>query len=272
MTKIRKPIRVLAALIFVISAASSGVAFVQIYQSNNFSKTIRMEEIKLANLAAAKKLEIKVPVIASSTTPGKENTSTSSKINVPTSGKTSLTTAPGKTSLTTAPGKTSLTTAPGKTSVATPQKPLKALPISDPRIQQVVPTVKIGDVIGIIRIPKLSETYPIIQGTGESELKRGVGHFVNSAMPGEKENSVLSGHRDTVFTKIGKLVKGDLISVQTSDGIFKYLVVGHKIVAPNDKTVIAHTPTATLTLTSCYPFSYIGPAPKRYIVTAQLIN
>ena len=254
MTKIRKPIRVLAALIFVISAASSGVAFVQIYQSNNFSKTIRMEEIKLANLAAAKKLEIKVPVIASSTTPGKENTSTSSKINVPTSGKTSL------------------TTAPGKTSVATPQKPLKALPISDPRIQQVVPTVKIGDVIGIIRIPKLSETYPIIQGTGESELKRGVGHFVNSAMPGEKENSVLSGHRDTVFTKIGKLVKGDLISVQTSDGIFKYLVVGHKIVAPNDKTVIAHTPTATLTLTSCYPFSYIGPAPKRYIVTAQLIN
>ena len=91
-------------------------------------------------------------------------------------------------------------------------------------------------------------------------------------MPGVKDNSVLAGHRDSVFSKLGKLVRGDLIIIKTSSGTFKYSVTRMRIVLANDRTVIVPTPTATLTLSTCYPFHFIGPAPKRYIVSAQLLS
>ena len=131
--------------------------------------------------------------------------------------------------------------------------------------------IKLGEIIGIITIPKLSEIYPIVQGTDDKDLKEGVGHYVNSVMPGVKDNSVLAGHRDSVFSKLGKLVRGDLI-IKTSSGTFKYSVTRMRIVLANDRTVIVPTPTATLTLSTCYPFHFIGPAPKRYIVSAQLVS
>lgn len=132
--------------------------------------------------------------------------------------------------------------------------------------------VKLGEVIGIITIPKLSETYPIVQGTDDNSLKHGVGHFVNSVMPGAKDNTVLAGHRDTVFSKLGRLKLGDLIVIKTSSGTFNYSVTRTRIVLANDKTVIVPTPTATLTLSTCYPFYYIGSAPDRYIVSAKLVK
>ena len=132
--------------------------------------------------------------------------------------------------------------------------------------------IKLGEVIGIITIPKLSETYPIVQGTDDKSLKHGVGHFVNSVMPGAKDNTVLAGHRDTVFSKIGKLKIGDLVIIKTSSGKFDYSVTRTRIVLANDRTVIVPTPTATLTLSTCYPFYYIGSAPDRYIVSAKLVN
>ena len=132
--------------------------------------------------------------------------------------------------------------------------------------------IKLGEVIGIITIPKLSETYPIVQGTDDKSLKHGVGHFVNSVMPGAKDNTVLAGHRDTVFSKIGKLKIGDLVIIKTSSGTFDYSVTRTRIVLANDRTVIVPTPTATLTLSTCYPFYYIGSAPDRYIVSAMLVN
>ena len=132
--------------------------------------------------------------------------------------------------------------------------------------------IKLGEIIGVISIPKLSEIYPIVQGTDDKDLKLGVGHYVNSVMPGADDNSVLSGHRDSVFSKLGQLKKGDSVIVRTSAGTFTYLVKATRIVMANDKTVIVPTPTATLTLTTCYPFFYIGSAPKRFIVSADLIQ
>jgi len=132
--------------------------------------------------------------------------------------------------------------------------------------------VKLGEIIGIINIPKLSEVYPIVQGTDDQSLKKGVGHYVNSVMPGEKDNSVLSGHRDSVFSKLGKLVIGDQVIIKTSAGTFTYSVTRTRIVMANDRTVIVPTPTATLTLSTCYPFYFIGSAPKRFIVSAQLLG
>ena len=141
-----------------------------------------------------------------------------------------------------------------------------------PVVNALYSPIKLGEVIGIISIPKLAEVYPIVQGTDEKDLKEGVGHYVNSVMPGVKDNSVLSGHRDSVFSKLGRLVKGDLIIVKTSSGTFKYVVTKTRIVLANDRTVIVPTPTAVLTLSTCYPFHYIGSAPKRYIVSSQLIS
>jgi len=91
-------------------------------------------------------------------------------------------------------------------------------------------------------------------------------------MPGAKDNSVLSGHRDSVFSKLGQLRKGDSVIVRTSSGTFTYLVRRTFIVMANDRTVIVPTPTATLTLTTCYPFFVIGSAPKRFIVSADLVQ
>lgn len=138
-------------------------------------------------------------------------------------------------------------------------------------VSKIVP-VKLGEIIGIISIPKLSEVYPIVQGTDEQSLKKGVGHYVDSVMPGEMDNSVLSGHRDSVFSKLGRLVVGDLVIIKTSAGTFTYSVTKTRIVMANDRTVIVPTPTATLTLSTCYPFYYIGSAPKRFIVSAQLLG
>jgi sortase A len=133
------------------------------------------------------------------------------------------------------------------------------------------PYPKVGDVIGKITLPALKTTLPIIEGTGDKELKRGVGHFIGSVLPGEDDNSVLAGHRDSVFSQLGKLVLGDLVVIRTQAGEFTYEVVRFRIVNADDRTVIVPSPTAILTLSTCYPFRYIGNAPKRYIVSAKLI-
>ena len=129
----------------------------------------------------------------------------------------------------------------------------------------------VGDVIGSLWIPKLKRTIDIIEGTGTKELKRGVGHYVGSVLPGVSDNSVLAGHRDSVFRNLGDLKLGDLMTVRTDYGVFVYEVHAIRIVKSNDKTVIVPTDDAVLTLSTCYPFRFIGNAPKRYIVQAGLV-
>jgi sortase A len=129
-----------------------------------------------------------------------------------------------------------------------------------------------GDNIGSLTIPTIKQVLPIIQGANEDELKKGVGHFAQSVLPGEKDNSVLSGHRDTVFRQLGKLKIHDSLIVKTSAGEFTYVIHTIKIVHKDDKSVIAPADHAVLTVTTCYPFDYIGDAADRYILTADLIN
>ncbi|WP_019415574.1 class D sortase [Paenisporosarcina sp. TG20] len=132
------------------------------------------------------------------------------------------------------------------------------------------PTV--GEDIGSLTIPALNQTIPIFHGTDEDELKRGIGHFAQSVLPGENDNSVLSGHRDTVFRKLGQLKLQDQLIVKTSAGVFTYEIKEIKIVDQYDKTIITPTDDAVLTVTTCYPFDFIGSAPDRYILIADLIN
>jgi len=129
-----------------------------------------------------------------------------------------------------------------------------------------------GDNIGVLSIPALNRKLPIIQGTSARDLKKGVGHFIQSVLPGERDNCVFSGHRDTALRQIGKLKLGDELIVQTSTGTFTYEVNGTRIVREDDKTVIVPMDHAVLTLTTCYPFNAIGSATDRYIVSAVLMK
>jgi sortase A len=129
-----------------------------------------------------------------------------------------------------------------------------------------------GDTIGTLTIPALDQELPIIHGAGEDELDKGIGHFAQSVLPGENNNSVLSGHRDTVFRDLGELQIGDQLIVHTSAGTFTYEINNTQIVDKDDKTIITPTDHAVLTVTTCYPFVYVGAAPDRYILSADLVQ
>ncbi|MBG9550462.1 class D sortase [Bacillus firmus] len=131
---------------------------------------------------------------------------------------------------------------------------------------------KMGEEMGVLSIPKISADLPIFHGTNEDELEKGVGHYAGSVLPGEEDNSVLSGHRDTVFRKLGEVEIGDLLVVNTSAGEFTYKVRKIRIVDADDRTVIVPKPRATLTVTTCYPFNFIGDAPQRYILIGDLVR
>lgn len=127
-----------------------------------------------------------------------------------------------------------------------------------------------GDVIGILYIPRLEREIPIISGTDEAQLSRGVGHFTTTSLPGQGDQILLSGHRGTVFRRLGELEHGDKIEVRMRSGIFTYEIFDTEIVDADDRTVIRSTaPDEILTLSTCYPFSYIGSAPDRYIIYAR---
>ena len=91
-------------------------------------------------------------------------------------------------------------------------------------------------------------------------------------LPGEKDNCVLSGHRDTVFRELGKLKIGDLLITRTSAGTYTYEIERIRIVDADDRTVIVPADHAVLTVSTCYPFRYVGDAPERYILVADLVT
>ncbi|MHB8051476.1 MAG: class D sortase [Coriobacteriia bacterium] len=126
-----------------------------------------------------------------------------------------------------------------------------------------------GDPVGTLVIPALDQTLPIVEGTDDAELKVGVGHYTQSVLPGEADNCVLSAHRDTHFSRLEELEVGDRLVVQTAAGTFTYEISGIRIVDKDDRTVIVPTDHAVLTLSTCYPFNYVGSAPDRYIISAD---
>lgn len=130
-----------------------------------------------------------------------------------------------------------------------------------------------GDTAGILYIPRLDAELPIVEGTDEDDLAKGVGHYKGTAYPGQNDQIVLSGHRDTVFRSMGELELGDHLTVKLPYGDFTYEIVDTKIVDADDRTIISPTaPEEVLTLTTCYPFSFVGSAPDRYIITALPIE
>lgn len=126
------------------------------------------------------------------------------------------------------------------------------------------PGVKLGTIV----IPAVHINAPVVQGTTWDILALGVGHYAGSPLPGQPGNVVFSGHRDTVFTNLQYVKPGEQVIFQSPYGPFVYKVISIQIVPKNDPNIIVPTVQSQLTLTSCYPFVYIGFAPNRFIVRA----
>jgi len=128
-----------------------------------------------------------------------------------------------------------------------------------------------GSLVGRVEIPDLRLSAVVFQGTSDSILGRGVGHVDGSALPGQPGNVVLAAHRDTFFRSLRNIRKGDVIRVTTPSGTHAYTVNSTEVVAPTQTSVMDPTAKPSLTLITCYPFYYVGNAPKRFIVQASQI-
>lgn len=127
-----------------------------------------------------------------------------------------------------------------------------------------------GEVIGLLSLPKIESELAIVEGTDPDELERGVGHYKGSFFPGQGGQIVLSGHRDTVFIRVGELELGDELVMKMPYEEAMYEIVNTKIVDADDTSIITlQNKEEELILTTCYPFGYIGDAPERYIIYAK---
>jgi sortase A len=124
--------------------------------------------------------------------------------------------------------------------------------------------------LAVLRIPKLRLEVSVLPGTDDRTLDRAVGHIDDTALPGAEGNSGIAGHRDGFFRGLKDITEGDVIELETTKGKEVYRVERTWIVDPEDVSVLDPTPTRALTLVTCYPFYYVGPAPRRFIVRAVL--
>ena len=129
-----------------------------------------------------------------------------------------------------------------------------------------------GEAIAKLSIPRLSTTLYVLEGTEDKDLKRGPGHMEGTVMPGSGGNCVIAGHRDTHFRVLKNISKGDEIVVQSRQGTYKYRVTGMSVVAPDNTDSLQPTAKGVLNLITCFPFDYVGSAPRRFVVHADLIQ
>lgn len=134
------------------------------------------------------------------------------------------------------------------------------------------PKLTAEDLLTRVVIPKINLDAIVVEGVSHKALSEGPGHMRDTAMPGEPGNAVISGHRDTFFRHIHELAKGDEIQIRRGGRTFRYEVTGKKIVMPDDVAVLKQTTDPQLTLITCYPTYYIGPAPKRLVVFSKLVG
>jgi len=126
--------------------------------------------------------------------------------------------------------------------------------------------------LGRIDISTIGLTAMILEGTDARTLRRAVGHIPGTPLPGQQGNVAITGHRDTFFRPLHNIRKDDEITLTTLNGSYRYRVDSTEVVEPEDTEVLADSDDAVLTLVTCYPFYFVGPAPKRFIVRAHMIH
>jgi sortase A len=141
-----------------------------------------------------------------------------------------------------------------------------------PEATIITPAPADGDILGRIELPRLHLSAPILEGASPGILRRGVGHIRGTAVPGTPGNSAIAGHRDIYFRALKDVRIHDEIHITTPASRQRYQVEWMKIVAPGDLSVLKPSDDSGLTLVTCYPFYYIGHAPKRFVVRARRLN
>jgi sortase A len=129
-----------------------------------------------------------------------------------------------------------------------------------------------GSVLGRLEIPRLGMKVIVDEGVSDGVLRRAVGHIPQTALPGERGNVALAGHRDTFFRPLRKIQAGDAIALRTPAGDFNYRVESTAVVVPTDVRVLKPSADPMLTLVTCFPFYYVGSAPDRFVVRARLVG
>jgi sortase A len=125
--------------------------------------------------------------------------------------------------------------------------------------------------LALLRIPKIHLEVPVLNGTDDLILNRGVGRIAGTAHVGAKGNLGIAGHRDGFFRGLKDIRNGDTIDLVTPNGLETYVVDNIRIVAPTDVSVLQPASVSSLTLVTCYPFYFVGSAPKRYIVHSSRV-
>lgn len=124
-------------------------------------------------------------------------------------------------------------------------------------------------VIGRLQIDRLGLSTMILEGTSPATLQNALGHITGTALPGQKGNAGIAGHRDTFFLPLRHVVLGDHVRLTTLRGEFHYRVVHRSVVSPAAVSVLQDRQRESLTLVTCFPFFFAGPAPYRYVIHAE---
>lgn len=139
--------------------------------------------------------------------------------------------------------------------------------------QLVTRRIQPGGLVGMLDVPRLELSTPVIEGDDMTTLKRAVGHLPDTPMPWDPGNSAIAGHRDGLFRPLKDVKIGDEIRFRTTREELRYRVSQTTIVKPDDLSVLEpQADDSTLTLITCYPFYYVGTAPKRFIVHARRVE
>lgn len=125
-----------------------------------------------------------------------------------------------------------------------------------------------NELIGRLEIPRLNIKVIVREGDDEATLRHAAGHIPATPLPGQAGNVAFAAHRDTFFRPLRNIRKDDRIVVSTLAGNYEYLVQSTKIVSPSDVSVLEASSSKELTLVTCYPFYYVGSAPRRFVVHA----
>ncbi len=136
-------------------------------------------------------------------------------------------------------------------------------------IATIAPSTSIGEPIGWLEIPRIGVSAGVVHGDTDAVLKTAIGHLPDTPLPWTGGNTALAGHRDTFFRPLRHVRPDDMVRLKTAHGDFHYLVRETFIVDPEDVWVLESTPATMLTLITCYPFDFVGNAPRRFIVRAE---
>lgn len=141
-----------------------------------------------------------------------------------------------------------------------------------PEEPEPVPQAQTGDALGRLRSERIGLDVMVAEGVDDATLRRAAGRIPGTARVGELGNVGLAAHRDTFFRPLREIRKGDELDLETLSGSYRYRVDWIEVVEPENVTSLAQTNEATLTLVTCFPFHYVGPAPRRFIVRATRVG